>query len=589
MTGRPARLGVGVVGAGRVGAVLASVLRQAGHAVVGASGVSRQTQERIEELLPGVPRLAVEQVVDRAELVLLTVPDDVLAPLVAGLAQLGHFRAGQLLVHTCGRYGVQVLEPARAAGAIPLAIHPAMTFSGTALDQARLSGAPFAVTADPEVLPIAQALVVELGGEPVVVAEPDRGRYHAALSHAANHLVTLIAQARSVLAAAHLDDPGPVLWPLAQAALDGSLRGGDAALTGPVARADAGTLAEHVTQLSGSGIEPDVLDSYRALALATAERARRSGRLRPEQHREVSQALTGPAIQPDLATARGDTSVLVVAHDICELQAALSSRRRAVVMTMGALHAGHLELVRRAAEVAEEVVVTIFVNPLQFGADEDLDRYPRTLAADLDQLQDLGVVDIVFAPTVAQMYPHGEPSIRVTAGAMGQLWEGAARPGHFDGMLTVVAKLLHLTRPDIAVFGHKDAQQLALIRGMVADLDMGVDILAVPTVREDDGLAMSSRNVHLSAAERLQALVLARALTAGQAASPGGPGAVLAAAQAELDCAGPLVKLDYVQLVDPETLLPAPPESDRATLLLVAAQVGATRLIDNAVIDYSRD
>ena len=190
------RLGVGVVGAGRVGAVLASALRATGHAVVGASGVSDASRERIELLLPGVPRLEVAEVVRRAELVLLAVPDDVLVDLVAGLAATGSWQAGQLVVHTCGRYGTDVLAPAAAAGAIALAVHPAMTFTGTSLDLARLPGSSMAVTASPVVLPVAQALVIEMGAEPVVVPERARAAYHAALAHASNHVVTVLAQSR---------------------------------------------------------------------------------------------------------------------------------------------------------------------------------------------------------------------------------------------------------------------------------------------------------------------------------------------------------------------------------------------------------
>ncbi|MEU1130907.1 pantoate--beta-alanine ligase, partial [Streptomyces sp. NPDC005900] len=192
--------------------------------------------------------------------------------------------------------------------------------------------------------------------------------------------------------------------------------------------------------------------------------------------------------------------------------------RRAVVMTMGALHEGHASLIRAARRIAGpdgEVVVTVFVNPLQFGAGEDLDRYPRTLDADLKIAEQAGA-DTVFAPGVDEVYPGGEPQVRVSAGPMGTVLEGATRPGHFDGMLTVVAKLLHLTRPDVALFGQKDAQQLALIRRMVRDLNFPVEIVGVPTVREDDGLALSSRNRYLSPDERRTALALSQALFAGR-------------------------------------------------------------------------
>ncbi|MEJ5867636.1 DUF2520 domain-containing protein [Pseudokineococcus sp. 5B2Z-1] len=294
---RPGRLGVGVVSGGRVGAVLGASLRAAGHAVVGASGVSERTRERVGALLPGVPLLEVPEVVRRAELVLLAVPDDALADLVAGVAATGGWQAGQLVVHTAGRYGVEVLAPARAAGAIPLAVHPAMTFTGTSLDLARLVDCSFAVTAPGPVLPVAQALVVEMGGDPVVVAEADRPLYHAALSHGANHLVTLVAQARELLAAAGVDEPARVLGPLLHASLDGAVRAGDDALTGPVARADAGTLAAHRAALAEHAARSgstEVPDAHRAMARATALRALARGRLAAEDAARVLELLADP-------------------------------------------------------------------------------------------------------------------------------------------------------------------------------------------------------------------------------------------------------------------------------------------------------
>jgi pantoate--beta-alanine ligase len=254
----------------------------------------------------------------------------------------------------------------------------------------------------------------------------------------------------------------------------------------------------------------------------------------------------------------------------------------AVVMTMGALHEGHAALIRLARDLADRVVVTVFVNPLQFGVGEDFDRYPRTWDADLDMCRREGA-DVVFAPTLDQMYPDGEPQVRVQAGPLGGRLEGAHRPGHFDGMLTVVLKLMHLTRPDIAVYGDKDAQQLALIRRMAADLDLPVRVVAAPTVREPDGLAMSSRNRYLSADDREPALALHHALQAGAEASAGGPGAVLAAAQDCLDAAAG-IELDYLALVDDETWQDADSSTTRARLL-VAGRVGTTRLIDNREID----
>jgi predicted short-subunit dehydrogenase-like oxidoreductase (DUF2520 family) len=290
---RPGRLGVGVVGAGRVGAVLGSALRAAGHAVVGVSAVSAASRERAEVMLPAVPVLAVPEVVERAELVLLAVPDDALPGLVEGLAATGAWQAGQLVVHTSGRYGWRVLGPAAAAGGIPLALHPAMTFTGTSLDLVRLTDCCFGVTAPAPVLPIAQALAVEMGAEPVVVAEERRPLYHAALAHAANHLVTLVAQGLDLLKSAGVDAPDRVLAPLLSAALDNALRHGDAALTGPVARGDDGTVAVHLEVLSASGV-PGVAATYRALARATADRALAAGRLKPADAEALLAALAEP-------------------------------------------------------------------------------------------------------------------------------------------------------------------------------------------------------------------------------------------------------------------------------------------------------
>ena len=251
----------------------------------------------------------------------------------------------------------------------------------------------------------------------------------------------------------------------------------------------------------------------------------------------------------------------------------------AVVMTMGALHAGHAELVRTARERADAVIVTIFLNPLQFGAGEDLAKYPRKLEEDLELCAKEGV-DLVFAPAPDVVYPLGDPAIRVSAGRLGDRLEGASRPGHFDGVLTVVAKLMHLTRPDLAYFGQKDAQQLLLIRRMVADLDLAVEVVAVPTVREPDGLAMSSRNTYLTAFDREVALALARALRAGETAAPEGATAVRRAARDVL-VREPLLLVDYLVLVHPVTLDDVPDWYRGEALLAVAARVGTTRLIDN--------
>ena len=248
----------------------------------------------------------------------------------------------------------------------------------------------------------------------------------------------------------------------------------------------------------------------------------------------------------------------------------------AVVMTMGALHAGHAELIRQARTRDERVIVTDFLNPLQFAPGEDLDKYPRTFAADLE-LCSAGGVDLLFAPGPSEVYPQGDPIVRVAAGPVGDVLEGKSRPGHFDGVLTVVAKLLHITAPHRAYFGQKDAQQLWLITRMVRDLDIPVDVVEVATVRDADGLALSSRNIYLVEADRADALALHEALEAGASAATNGASAVVSAAEARLAASG--VKSDYVSLVDPEdfTVLDQPGEA----LLLVAAHVGSTRLIDN--------
>ncbi len=295
----PVRLTVGVVGTGRVGAILGAALAAAGHRVVAASGVSEASRTRAEAMLPGVPLMVPQEVLAAAELVLLTVPDDALAPLVAGLVATSSVRSGQLLVHTSGRFGTAVLDPAFRAGALPLALHPAMTFTGTSLDLGRLAGCAFGVTTPERPLslrPVAEALVLEMGGEPVWVPEEARALYHAALAHGSNHLVTLVAQTLDLLRAAGVADPARLVGPLLTASLDNVLRAGDAALTGPVSRGDAGTVAEHVRAVAA--VSPEILATYRALARATADRALADRRLRPEAAEALLDALAGPVEPP---------------------------------------------------------------------------------------------------------------------------------------------------------------------------------------------------------------------------------------------------------------------------------------------------
>ena len=275
---------------------------------------------------------------------------------------------------------------------------------------------------------------------------------------------------------------------------------------------------------------------------------------------------------------------------IAELRAAIALARRAgkrigFAPTMGNLHSGHAALVTRAREKAEFVVASIFVNPLQFGANEDLDTYPRTLAADQQCLVDAGC-DLLFAPTVAQMYPEGTAvQTRVSVPELSQGLCGASRPGHFEGVATVVSKLLNMVQPDVAVFGQKDYQQLAVIRAMVRDLNMPIEIIGEPTVRADDGLALSSRNGYLSAEQRAKAPVLYRCLSDMAAAiRAGGRDYAGLLEQQRKVIAASGFKLDYLELRHAVHLRPVTAQ-DHDLVLLVAAYLGTTRLIDNLHLD----
>ena len=272
----------------------------------------------------------------------------------------------------------------------------------------------------------------------------------------------------------------------------------------------------------------------------------------------------------------------VVAESVAELRRLLDGRTVALVPTMGALHDGHLALVARAKELADTVVVSIFVNPLQFAAGEDLDRYPRTLDEDVAKLEALGV-DVVFAPTVDELYPTWPIQTTIKAGQVGSLYEGRSRVGHFDGVLTIVGKLLNIVAPAFVVFGQKDAQQVFLVKRMVADLNMPVVVDVIETVREEDGLALSSRNRFLDPKERRASRTLSIALEAAASSADRGIDAVLAAAQSAL-MGESLVQLDYLKVVEPTTFLPADDNYRGPAVVLIAATVGSTRLIDNEPI-----
>ncbi len=291
-----------------------------------------------------------------------------------------------------------------------------------------------------------------------------------------------------------------------------------------------------------------------------------------------------------VAPPRSAASIVIhpdVVTTIADLRARLDAsraagRRIALVPTMGSLHDGHLSLVEHAAAIADEVVVSIFVNPLQFGPTEDFEQYPRDLERDRAALAGHPGT-IVFAPAVDEMYPLGASQTRVTAGAVGGLFEGRSRPGHFDGMLTVVAKLLNIVQPDAAVFGQKDAQQVHLVQRMVRELDIRTRIEVAETVRADDGLALSSRNAFLDERQRRAARSIPLALEAAQSAGDRGIDAVLAAAQGVL-MGEPAIELDYFAVVDPATFRPVPDEFRGVARALVAARVGSTRLIDTETL-----
>ncbi len=280
---------VGVIGAGRVGAVIAAALRAAGHEVVAAAGESDASRGRIAELLPGVEVTKPSEVARRSDLLLLTVPDDMLPNVVSVLSASGAIRADQVVVHTSGRHGLAVLAEAVAVGARAVALHPAMTFTGTSVDLPRLAGCVFGVTADEAEKPLASQLVADLGGTAMWVPEERRALYHAGLAHGANHLVTLVTEAMELLSAAGADDPARTLRPLLTAALDNALQSGDAALTGPIVRGDVNTVTHHLADIAANA--PDTLPSYVAMARSTLARVVADGRLLPIRARRIIQVL----------------------------------------------------------------------------------------------------------------------------------------------------------------------------------------------------------------------------------------------------------------------------------------------------------
>ena len=521
---------VAIVGDGRLGRALAHALRAASIPVSGPHGRG----------FDGAG----------ADVVLLCVPDGQLRA-AAAVPQDGPF-----VGHCSGATGLDAL--AGVPESKRFSMHPLVT--------ATMAGATFAGAAaatagsSPAARGIAEALATSLGMRTFAVRDDDRAAYHAGAAMAANFLVTVQWAAARLLQS--VDVPPDVVLPLARQALANWAAAGPAALTGPIARGDAATVAAHRRAVATH--TPDLLALFDELASATRQ----------------------------LAAAPSKGSPMIVSRTVADLRAQVSALRQqgktvGLVPTMGALHAGHLELIRRARTECDAVVLTIFVNPAQFDDKADLAAYPRNEQVDLELAEAAGV-NLAFLPPVSEVYPAGFTASVQLHGPLVETLEGAERgASHFAGVTTVVSKLFHMVGADRAYFGQKDAQQLRVIQAMVADLNLDVDVVAVPTVREDDGMALSSRNVRLGAAERDRATALSRALFAADADFGDGErnvGQLLAAANAVLAEVG--ITPDYLAVVDERSFQPVA-VIDRTALLLVAARVGQVRLIDNVVLRAS--
>jgi pantoate--beta-alanine ligase len=519
---------IALVGRGRLGSAIAAALDAAGLDVVGPLGRGQA---------PDAP----------VDAVLLCVPDAAIADAAATVAG-----SAPLIGHTSGATPVGVLGARDAFG-----LHPLQTFTA---EGGSFSGVGCAIGGTtPRALEAADALARCLAMHPFELADSDRPAYHAAASIASNFLVTIEGAAEQVAAAVGLDRD--LLAPLVRQTVDNwAALGAERALTGPVARGDEETVARQRAAIED--VAPELIPLWDELVAAT-------------------RALTPANRQPP--TANGTAVVTTVG----DLRAALKPARQAgktiaLVPTMGFFHEGHLALMRAARAAADVVVVSLFVNPTQFGPGEDLSAYPRDFERDRALAEAEGA-DLLFAPSVEEVYPDGF-DITVSVGGVTETLEGQSRPGHFDGVATIVTKLFNMVGPDVAFFGQKDAQQALVIRKLVRDLDIPVRVEVAPTVRERDGLAMSSRNAYLEGADRERAAALSRALAAAEREVAAGrldAGAVLAAARAELDAAG--VTPEYLELRSATDLSPAERVNGN-TLLAVAARVGRARLIDNTML-----
>ena len=488
--------------------------------VIGASGrVGSVVSARLRER--GV-RLRDEG----AELVLLCVPDRAIAEVAAAVAP------GPWIAHVSGATPLAAL----ARHTRRFGMHPLQTFS-RARGPEQLDGAWAAVTAESaDAYEVGSWLAETLGLRPFALADAARAPYHAGAAMASNYLVTLHALAGSLLEAAGA--PREALAPILRGVIDGGFE-----LTGPIARGDWETLERHVAAIREH--RPELEGLYLALAEATA-------------------ALAGRRLPRD-TVSRGETAKMRVCRTVSGVRTALAPRRASgtvgLVPTMGALHEGHLSLLRAARAECDTVVLSAFVNPAQFGEQADLAAYPRDEERDLRLAEEAGV-DLVFAPSADEMYPEGFQTW-VEVEQLGSILEGEHRPGHFRGVATVVLKLLEIVRPQRAYFGQKDAQQVEVIRRMIRDLALEVELRVLPTVRDADGLALSSRNALLSPEERRRALALPRALATRDRE----------AALAELGRSNGLV-VDYVEVADFDP-----------RVLAGAVRVGSTRLLDNVPLE----
>ena len=531
---------VRVIGPGRAGLSLSRALGAAGWTVEAPLG-------RADDVA-----LAARGV----DLLVLATPDAAIADVAAAVGPL----PTTVVAHMAGSLGLDVLEPHPRRASL----HPLVALPDPALGAERLRRAWFAVAGDP----LVRTVVGSLGGRWFTVADEDRAAYHAAACIASNHLVALLGQAERVGAEAGV--PREAFLELVRATVENvAALDPSRALTGPAARGDWDTIARHLAAL-----DPSERPAYEAMVAAARRLVEPGPGLRgsaPPMRRQIREdAKSGMQVLDRIEGFRK------------ELDAARGEGRSVgLVPTMGYLHEGHRSLIERSARECDVTAVTVFVNPLQFGANEDLAAYPRDLERDVALAEQAGAA-IVFAPTVDEMYPGGPVLTSVRVGELSGALEGASRPGHFDGVATVVAKLFAIAGPCRAYFGEKDYQQLAVIRRMAADLSLPVDVVGCATVREPDGLALSSRNVYLEGDDRLAATVLHGALRAGAALVEAGerdPG-VVRRRMAKIIEAEPRAALDYAEVVNAADLR-TPERLSGELRLLVAARLGRARLIDN--------